>query len=206
MTLLQSLYTHHCSLEGIKEILRHRHLQTHLHCERVVLLADAFGKACALEKSEHEKLLYSAVFHDIGKVGIPDDILKHNGDLDEEQRAVMQLHSSMGEAIVRLMQLAHGEEIADHVRHHHEHFDGSGYPDGLKGDRIPLIARILTILDSYDALREIRPYRRALNHADAVAILRNESGTKHDPDLLDRFLMMADIEGIEEHYEKGIIF
>ena len=130
-----------------------------MHCERMVLMADVFGKACALTADEHEKLLYSAMLHDIGKIGIPDSILLFNGALDAAQREIMQLHSETGETIVRLMALDDGDEIACHVRHHHEHYDGSGYPDGLCGEAIPLLARMLTILDSYDALREARPYR-----------------------------------------------
>jgi len=202
MSVLQSLNLHHCSIQGIHEMVRHRHLQTHLHCERVVLLADAFGKACGLDAVEHEKLLYSAMFHDVGKIGIPDNILMYEGDLDKHQRAVMQQHSSIGEAIVRQMQLTFGDEIADHVRHHHEHFDGSGYPDRLRGSDIPKLARMLTILDCYDAMRENRSYRAALCHTDAVAILRSESGIVHDPNLLEDFLNMDSFDAVGIRYDE----
>jgi len=204
MTLLQSLNTQYCSLASIKEMLRHRHHQTHMHSERVVLLADLFAQACMLDPTEHEKLLYSALFHDIGKIGIPDDILMYDGELDELQRAVMQLHSAAGETIVRLMALDDGSDIACHVRHHHEHYDGSGYPDGLAGDAIPLTARMLSILDSYDALREERTYRPALSHEQAIEIMRSESGMKHDPELLDVFLGIEAIETIGNDYNEGV--
>jgi HD-GYP domain-containing protein (c-di-GMP phosphodiesterase class II) len=200
MPVIQLLNQQNCNLESIREILRHRHLQTQMHCERAVLLADAFGKACALDPVEQEKLLYSAMFHDIGKIGIPDDILMHEDELDENQFAVMQMHSAMGETIVRLMKLEHGDDIARHIRHHHEHFDGSGYPDALAGDDIPLLTRMLTIVDCYDALRELRPYRKALEHEEAAAIMRSESGIIHDPELLERFLNLKDIATIGEEY------
>ena len=202
MNVLHSLYKQQCSLEVIKALLRQRHIPTHMHCERVVLMADIFARACSLSPEQHEKLLYSAMLHDIGKVGIPDSILMYNGPLDEAQHETMRLHSATGEAIVRLMQLPDGDEIACHVRHHHEHFDGSGYPDGLSGRNIPLLARMLTILDCYDALREERSYRNALSHAEAVAIMRDESGIKHDPELLELFLNVNEIEMIGDDYKK----
>lgn len=200
MTLLQSLNKPNCSIAGISEMLRRRHRQTQMHCERVVVMADYLAKACALAPDDHEILLYSALLHDIGKIGIPDTILMFPGDLDEQQREVMRQHSTTGETIVRLMQLANGDEIADYVRHHHEHYDGRGYPDGLAGAAIPRLARMLTILDCYDALREPRVYRKALKHNEAVEIMRSESGIKHDPELLERFLAIEELEAITNDY------
>lgn len=200
MNLFESLHAQPCSIEGLRESLRQRHIQTHEHCERVVLLADAFGRACGLSHDEQIRLLYSAMFHDIGKIGVPDSILLHPNALAPEQRETMQLHSTMGEAIVRLMQLPQGDLIATYVRHHHEHYDGSGYPDGLEGEAIPRVARMLSILDSYDALRETRPYRAALQHDEAVEIMQSESGIKHDPDLLTIFLQLEDMDEFEKKY------
>ncbi|UFS62071.1 HD domain-containing protein [Sulfurimonas sp. HSL-3221] len=200
MNLFESLHAQPCSIKGLRESLRQRHIQTHEHCERVVLLADAFGRACALSPDEQVQLLYSAMFHDIGKIGIPDSILLHPDALGPEQRKTMQQHSTMGEAIVRLMQLPQGDRIADYVRYHHEHFDGSGYPDGLAGEAIPRIARMLSILDSYDALRETRPYRAAMQHNDAIEIMQSENGTKHDPALLTIFLQLDAMDIVEKQY------
>jgi HD-GYP domain-containing protein (c-di-GMP phosphodiesterase class II) len=202
MNVLHNLYQHKCSLQSIKSILRHRHVPTHMHCERVVLMADLFGNACAFSHEEHQKLLYSAMLHDIGKIGIPDNILMFDGPLNDTQREIMQLHSTTGETIVRMMQLENGEEIALQVRHHHEHYDGNGYPDRLALKAIPLHARILSILDSYDALREERHYRSSLSHEAAVTIMQNESGTKHDPELLDIFLGLEAIKMIGDDYNK----
>jgi len=200
MNLFESLHAQPCSIEGLRESLRQRHIQTHEHCERVVLLADAFGRACGLSQDEQIRLLYSAMFHDIGKIGVPDNILLHPDALAPEQRETMQLHSTMGEAIVRLMQRPQGDLIATYVRHHHEHYDGSGYPDGLEGEAIPRVARMLSILDSYDALRETRPYRAALQHDEAIGIMQSESGTKHDPELLNIFLQLNAMNIFDKQY------
>lgn len=200
MTLLDTLNQQHCSISSIEEMLLQRHYQTYRHCERMVPLADAFAEACDLHGQARDILLYSALFHDIGKIGIPDEILMFEGQLDMQQRAVMELHSAIGETIVQRMGLDDSEEIAAHVRHHHEHYGGSGYPDGLKGKQIPLIARMLTILDTYDALREMRPYRNALSHEQTVGIMQQESGKVHDPKLLERFLGIDNLESINEKY------
>lgn len=196
MPVIRSIQEDVCSLESISEMLRHRHLQTHLHCERVVKLAQRFGEHYGLNAKQQHTLSYSAMFHDIGKIGIPDAILMNEYNLDPAQREVMELHSTIGETIVRLMRLEHGEEISEHIRHHHENYDGSGYPDRLKGDNIPLLARMLTILDNYDALRESRPYRGSFSHEETVTMMRSESGTKHDPELLALFLSTEGIEAI----------
>lgn len=203
MSVLDALYKQQCSLASIQEMLRHRHIPTHMHCERVVLMADAFAKACVLPPDEHAILLYSAMLHDIGKIGIPDSILMYEGALDDAQEEVMKMHSAIGEMIIRIMALEHGDAIAAHVRHHHEHYDGHGYPDGLAGEAIPRIARMLTILDSYDALREERPYRAALHHEEAVAIMQSESGIKHDPVLLKLFLELDEIKTIGDRHGDG---
>ena len=200
MSVLNALYNQQCSFAGIREMLRRRHIPTHMHCERVVLLADVFAQACSLTPDDHAVLLNSAMLHDIGKVGIPDSILMFEGALDKAQEERMQMHSAIGEAIVRLMALEHGETIAAHVRHHHEHYDGSGYPDGLAGESIPQLTRMLTILDSYDALREERPYRQAMHHEEAVGIMESESGVIHDPALLKHFLELEAIKIIGDHY------
>lgn len=196
MPALRTIKDDFCSVESISEMLRHRHLETHMHCERVVRLAEVFSDRYGLDADGKHQLLYSAMFHDIGKIGIPDAVLMHEDELDASQREIMELHSTIGETIVRLMRLDHSDAIASHIRHHHENFDGSGYPDRLKGDDIPLLARILTILDNYDALREDRPYRPAYSHAAAVALMRDESGTKHDPELLELFLRTEGIQRI----------
>jgi len=196
MPSLRTINDDFCSIVSISEMLRHRHLETHLHCERVVQLAELFGDRYGLDASDRHKLLYSAMFHDIGKIGIPDAILMHECELDRPQREVMELHSTIGETIVKMMRLEHSDDIAAHIRHHHENYDGSGYPDGLKGNTIPLLSRMLTILDNYDALRENRAYRPSFSHAAAVALMRSESGTKHDPELLELFLTTEGITAV----------
>lgn len=198
MTALESIIHDHCELESVQAMLRYRHDPTYQHSERVVLLATAFADACALEEPSRTILFYGALFHDLGKVGIPDDILLHPGKLSNAQREVMHRHSTIGESIVRMMHLEHGDAIAVCVRHHHEHYNGGGYPDRLKGDAIPLLARMLTIIDGYDALKEDRPYRGPLSHDDAKRIMQNASGSVYDPRLLERFFSIEQLETIGE--------
>jgi putative two-component system response regulator len=145
-------------------------------------------------------LLYkSAALHDIGKVGIPDLILLKPGKLDLDEFAIMQTHTDLGSAALanaeRLLGgsssfLAKAQEI---VLTHHEKWDGSGYPRGLKAAEIPLSGRLMAIADVYDALVSKRVYKRALPHATAVEIITNERGKHFDPDLVDAFIEIADV-------------
>jgi putative two-component system response regulator len=119
--------------------------------------------------------------HDIGKIGIPDRILLKPGRLNEDERRTMQSHTTVGESICRGMQAL--RSVCPIVRHHHEHLDGSGYPDGLRGDDVPLLAQIMGIVDVYDALTMDRPYRAAVTPDQALVTLRDEANRgwyRHD--------------------------
>lgn len=144
-------------------------------------------------------LIYkSAPLHDIGKVGIPDQILLKPGILTNEEFDVMKTHTRLGlEAIRRAEKCLEGEErfldVASEIAlFHHERWDGSGYPEGLSGDAIPLSARMMAIGDVYDALISERVYKSALNHEEAVAIIENGKGTQFDPDMVAAFLEVAE--------------
>lgn len=131
----------------------------------------------------------AARFHDVGKIGIPDAVLYKSGSLNDAEWEIMKSHSARGEYVIRMdAGLAMGGEIALTVRHHHEHYDGNGYPDGLRAQAIPLPSRVLSVIDSYDAIRNRRAYHAAQSHEDAMSILVGERGTKHDPQILDAFL------------------
>jgi len=172
--------------------LHERDEHTQAHCERVVAHALAIARRCALENRELCELSAAAAMHDIGKIGIPDCILLKPGDFNEAEWAVMKTHTTRGERIVRMTGIAGSDRVADTIRHHHEHFDGSGYPDGIAGDAIPLCARIISIVDSYDAMMMPRPYHPPRDHAAAMRILDEESGSKHDPALLSIFRQIVD--------------
>lgn len=140
-----------------------------------------------------EDIAVSSALHDIGKVGISDAILHKPGLLTEEERSVMKKHTEIGSTIIlsierqypKIKFLRSASEIA---RWHHEWFDGTGYPDGLKGEEIPLSARIVAVADVYDALRSERAYKAKMTHEQAVAILLKESGTHFDPHVIEAFM------------------
>jgi putative nucleotidyltransferase with HDIG domain len=158
------------------------------HSRRVADLAVRFARHLGLSEREIELLETAAQLHDIGKVGIPDDILNKNGRLTDEEFEVIKSHPVLGEQI--LMPLDFLAEARPIVRHHHERWDGRGYPDGLGNDEIPRHAALLSVVDAYDALTSDRPYRRGLPPQKAVAILEEGAGTQWDPDLVQRFVAL----------------
>lgn len=160
---------------------------TQSHCGRVVAIAEELARECAFSEDEIGMLRICASFHDIGKIGIPDRILLKAARFDNAEWEVMKQHPLIGERIIRSIDAPGVDEIASAVRHHHEHFDGHGYPDGLSGETIPVWARVLSIADSYDAMATTRPYHKARSHAEVMDVLFLEQGGKHDPWLLDKF-------------------
>jgi cyclic di-GMP phosphodiesterase len=143
------------------------------HCERLSSYAEALGHRLGLSNEECVALRRAGVVHDVGKIGVPDQILLKAGPLNDDEWDVMKQHPVTGERIC--MPLKSFRLVLPIIRHHHEKLDGSGYPDGLKGDRIPLTARILQITDVYDALVTDRPYRRALPHDEVIRIMQMEA-------------------------------
>lgn len=172
--------------------LSERDVYTQCHSARVVAIAERLGRACGFSDDEIGTLKICASFHDIGKIGIPDHILLKPASFDEAEWQVMKDHPVIGERIIRAIDVEGADEVAQVVRHHHEHFDGGGYPDGLSGDAIPVFSRVLSIADSYDAMRTARTYHRERTHADVLVVLRSEEGGKHDPWLLDKFAAMPE--------------
>ena len=149
------------------------------HSDRVVLLAQRIGERLGLGRRELRDLGYAARLHDIGKVGVPDAVLHKAGPLLEAERELIKGHSVWGADLVgRIPGL---EAVARIVRHHHERYDGDGYPDGLAGRDIPLASRILTAADAYVAMTEDRPYRRARPRFEVDHEFRDCSGRQFDP-------------------------
>lgn len=170
--------------------LQARDPATGRHCNRVVALSVALARACELPEDELDIVSVAARLHDVGKIGTPDSVLYCTQRLEREDWEIMKGHAAAGAAIIMQTAMPQREAIALAVRHHHEHFDGSGYPDGLAGHAIPLHARIISVADSYDALGDARPYHPARSHAQIMRILNQESGSKCDPDLLRVFETM----------------
>jgi len=143
------------------------------HCERLAYMSVALGVAMGLKRSSLVTLRRGGFLHDVGKVGIPDSILFKPGRLTAEEWVTMRSHTTRGEEICRHLKSL--QPVLPIIRHHHERWDGSGYPDGLTGEQIPLLARILQIADIYDALSNTRPYKPAYHPQEALAILRDET-------------------------------
>ena len=160
-----------------------RDSSTARHSEHVVGLARMVGEALGLDAEGVRELEFAAQLHDVGKIGVPDFVLRKPGALNAEEWMVMRRHPVSGAEMLRRVPGLEG--VAAIVRHHHEHFDGSGYPFGLRGDEIPVASRIISACDAYDAMISDRPYRSALGHALALRELRNCAGTQFDPEVVE---------------------
>ena len=165
----------------------------HGHARRVSGYSTAIGRRLNLDASLLEQLELAALLHDIGKIGTPDHILLKPAPLTAQERAVMQLHSERGARM--LAGISEMQEVAAAVRHHHERFDGTGYPEGLYGEQIPLPARIIAVADAYDAMTSPRPFREALDHEAALRHLESGAGTQFDPLIVRAF---SDFEAISQ--------
>ncbi len=152
-------------------------------------------------EQECEELEYTAPMHDIGKIGIPDGILLKSGPLSEYEWEIMQTHTTIGHAILSDSQSRYMQIGAVIALNHHERVDGKGYPNGLKGNEIPLIARVVAVADVFDALVSARPYKVAWNFKDAIEYIQQQSGSHFDPDCVDAFIKSLDrIKVIQAEY------
>jgi putative two-component system response regulator len=161
------------------------------HCERLAQNASSLGRHLLLDEEEIVALRRGGYLHDLGKIAVPDEILKKGADLTPEEWIVMKRHPVTGENICRPLKSL--RLVLPIIRNHHEHFNGSGYPDGMQGQEIPLLARILQVVDVYDALRTARPYKPARNHEESAIIMRREAHDGlWDEELVDEFFSMLD--------------
>jgi putative two-component system response regulator len=167
------------------------------HTKRVADLAMQLGKNLNLTTKEMKALHYGGVLHDVGKIGVPSNILNKPGKLDNEEWEIMQNHTEIGYRICLPLKNLLGSAL-DIVRHHHEKLSGSGYPDGLKGSKISIPARIMAVVDIFDALTTDRPYRKALTVIDALEVLKNETEEgKLDKAVVDALFELVGVEGRE---------
>ncbi len=155
------------------------------HSQRVSRYAIRLARAMGLPEDEVERIRIGGLMHDIGKIGINGRIIRKPGKLNAEEQALMRLHSSVSEDIIKRLEVL--GESAKMVRHHHENYDGSGYPDGLKGEEIPLGSRVIFVGDAYDALVTDRPYRKGASREEALAVIRKYAGTQFDPTAVGTF-------------------
>jgi HD-GYP domain-containing protein (c-di-GMP phosphodiesterase class II) len=166
-------------------MLHEREPELERHLDGVAHLAAAFGKALALDAEEQDVIVRAAELHDIGKIGIPDEILHKRDELSEEEWELMRKHPIIGERVLDAAPAL--RPVATVVRSTHERWDGAGYPDGLAGRDIPLGARAILICDAYNAMTEGRPYRSPLSSDGALEELRSAAGTQFDPELVRVF-------------------
>jgi HD-GYP domain-containing protein (c-di-GMP phosphodiesterase class II) len=172
--------------ESLADAIEKRDPYTGGHTQRVTLYCSAIAKYLRLSPMERKWLKMASVLHDIGKIGIADQILRKPSRLTSEEYNMIKRHSDMGvEIIEHIRQL---REIIPGVKYHHEMMDGKGYPDGLRGENIPLAAKIVAVADTYDAMTTDRPYRKALEKETAIEELKKCSGTQFDSEVVEAFI------------------
>ena len=178
--------------QALMKALEEKNYITEGHSQRIISYADKISSKLNLSSQIRNEISLLAQFHDIGKVGIPDDILNKNGKLTEAEKTIMKRHCEIGYRIARAS--TELQPIADFILKHHEWWNGEGYPIGLKGKDIPLQSRIISVVDAYDEMTSGRQYRKAMSNEEAEAELKKFSGIQFDPDIVKVFLSIIDEE------------
>jgi len=196
--------THRAHLDTIRRLTiaaEYRDETVAGHLARVGLAAGFLARAAGLASTQAETIQHAAPLHDVGMIGIPDSVLLKQGPLDEVELALVREHTHIGASLLADSDSEVIQMGATIALRHHERWDGTGYPAGLAGNDIPIEARICSIVDFYDASTMNRPYRRAQPHDDVIAEMKEESGQRFDPILLDAFLAaLPEIRAIRREY------
>jgi HD-GYP domain-containing protein (c-di-GMP phosphodiesterase class II) len=177
---------------AFNQMLDLKDINTGVHSTRLAEWALRVARKMDMPEASLYQVEVAALLHDVGKIGVPDTILKKPGPLTSEERALINRHPEYSWSILRLFP-GH-EEASLYALHHHESIDGKGYPAGLKGNDIPLVSRIICVIDAFDAMVSNRCYRPGLPHSDAIARLLQNSGTQFDPNVLKAFIPIAEQE------------
>ncbi|MDR0249140.1 MAG: response regulator [Oscillospiraceae bacterium] len=198
-------------METMANVIEYRNLESGAHVKRTAgmtrILLDHICSGegeCAFDAADRDVIVKAVPLHDIGKIAIPDKILLKPGPLDKEEFEIMKTHAAIGSDIINMMlndddDARYKKHCYDISRHHHERWDGKGYPDGLAGADIPLPARILTVADVYDALVSPRCYKPAMSHKEAADIIAGGAGSQFDPDVANAFLA---VQERFEHFDR----
>jgi HD-GYP domain-containing protein (c-di-GMP phosphodiesterase class II) len=185
---LEESYT--STLQALSRALDTRDDDTEGHSQRVTYYAIRLGQQLRLDQESLTRLEFGALLHDLGKIGIPDSILRKPGPLNRDETQVMRGHCDLGVKIVR--GIPHLQGAMDVIQYHHERYDGAGYPHGLEGDAIPLVARIFAVADALDAMTSDRPYRQALSFPEAITEIQRGAGAQFDPRVVEAVVSLAD--------------
>ncbi|MBR5304653.1 MAG: HD domain-containing protein [Candidatus Gastranaerophilales bacterium] len=189
------------TIKSIASALDAKDPYTHGHSMRVTLYSIILAKEYNVKESELEHIETAGLLHDIGKIAIPQAILCKPGRLTDDEFAIMKSHPSNSEKLIASIKKLH--EVSPGVKHHHERWDGKGYPDNLAGENIPFSARVIAIADTYDAMTSTRSYRKALDHDIAIAEIEKCAGTQFDPQLAKKFVEIENIiKGAKENPEE----
>jgi len=180
------------TVRALANAVEARDAYTGKHAERVAAYGIAIARAGGMSLADDPQLEFGFLLHDVGKVAIPDAILFKPGPLDGPERDVMERHPAIGWEILREIDFLGDAKLV--VRHHHERWDGKGYPDGLAGEEIPLAARVFSVADTFDALTTDRPYRPGMETGPARAIIAEGAGTQFDPAAVEAFRRVPDAE------------
>jgi putative nucleotidyltransferase with HDIG domain len=175
--------------QTVERVLSHiniRYDREQIHTERVAEYCEALARALEYEESQVEMVKTAAVLHDIGKIMVPLELLNKEEPLSKEEFDIIKRHPQTGYEILKSVEEYAG--LAEYVLYHHERFDGKGYPEGLQGEAIPLVARIICVADAYEAMTASRPYQKARSREEAMAELERCAGTQFDPHLVSVFL------------------
>jgi HD-GYP domain-containing protein (c-di-GMP phosphodiesterase class II) len=184
------------TFERISQLLDTRDHYTAVHSTEVASLALEIGREMGMPQGELEHIDIAARVHDIGKVAIPDSILLKAGPLDDAEWKVMKTHPVVSAQLIEGLEIY--SSVADAVRHEHERWDGSGYPDGLRGEQIPLLSRVIAAADIYNALSTDRPYRKAFTSEETTRMIGEMRGTDIDPRVADALLLVVQRKRVTE--------
>ncbi|MGA7629483.1 MAG: HD-GYP domain-containing protein [Terriglobales bacterium] len=180
---------------AFNQMLDLKDINTGVHSTRLAEWALRVARKMEMPEERLYQVEVAALLHDVGKIGVPDAILKKAGPLTLEERALINRHPEYSWSILRLFPGL--EEASLYALHHHESIDGTGYPAGLKGSDIPLVSRIICVIDAFDAMVSNRCYRQGLPHAEAIARLIRSSGTQFDSEVLQAFIPIAELEAAD---------